>query len=264
MPVYYKQYLTTNEPAAQCEEVLASVLGLAFHFLKTLRFNGKDPQQLYSVCLYARLLELAVASKALLEKNALVGIPILLRSMFEADLDLTNLMKYPEYFKRMNASFLKEKIRLTKNAESSEPNPFLAAVRVKPNLTDDLRKAQDEMDILVTEKKGPVEIRERAELAGRLDEYKSIYKDLCLDTHNNVRSLEDWHIERTTSDEYHVVLFKKTSADLVHHLSAIPAILLHQTKALADFLKTQEIVFEKYFQELKDLQEVVKKLAVDE
>jgi len=41
-----------NEVATQCEDTLASVLGLAMHFLKTLSFNRKNPQQLYSVCLY--------------------------------------------------------------------------------------------------------------------------------------------------------------------------------------------------------------------
>lgn len=65
----------SKEIYERCEESLASVLGLALHFLETLRFNRKNPQQLFSVCLYARLLELATACKALLEKNAMVGIP---------------------------------------------------------------------------------------------------------------------------------------------------------------------------------------------
>ena len=110
----------TNEVAKQCEDTLASVLGLAMHFLKTLSFNRKDPQQLYSVCLYTRLIEIASGCKALLEKNSLVGIPIFLRSMFEADIDLTNLMKNRDYSKRMYASFLNEKLRLTKEAASSK------------------------------------------------------------------------------------------------------------------------------------------------
>ena len=64
---------TANEVAKQCEDTLASVLGLAMHFLKILSFNRKDPQQLYTVCLYTCLFEIASGCKALLEKNALVG-----------------------------------------------------------------------------------------------------------------------------------------------------------------------------------------------
>ena len=112
---------TNNQLAAQCEDFLASVLGLAFHFFKTLEFNRKDPQQLYSICLYARILELASGCKALLENNAFVGIPILLRSMFEADIDLTNSLKCRDYYKRMYASFLEQKLRLTKEAASTRP-----------------------------------------------------------------------------------------------------------------------------------------------
>lgn len=250
-----------NEVATQCEDTLASVLGLAMYFLKTLSFNRKNPQQLYSVCLYTRLVEIACGCKALLEKNCLVGIPIFLRSMFEADIDLTNLMKCRDYSKRMYASFLKEKLRLTKEAASSKPNPFLTAVRESRNPAEDLKETQDELDRLAAEKHGPIDIRCQAELAGRIDEYLSIYNMLCLDTHNNIRSLEDWHIEMDGSD-YHIVAFKQTKADLVHNLSAVPGIVLLQTKALADLLGTSEIVFEKYYKEYRELQQAVKQLGL--
>lgn len=254
----------TNEVAKQCEDNLASVLGLALHFLEILSLNRNDPQQLYSVCLYTRMVEIASGCKSLLENKALVGIPILLRSMFEANIDLTNLMKCRDYSKRMYASFLKEKLRLTREAASSKPNPFLAAVRLKRNPTEDLTETQNELDGLVAEKNGPIDIRCRAELAGKLDEYLSIYNMLCLDTHNNIRSLEEWHIEHSGPDDYKVVAFKQTKADLVHHLSAIPGILLVQTKALADFLHIGDLEFERYFQEYKLLQQNVKNLPAEE
>ncbi|MGR8998069.1 MAG: DUF5677 domain-containing protein, partial [Gammaproteobacteria bacterium] len=230
-----------NKVATQCEDVLASVLGLAMHFLKTISFNHNDPQQLYSVCLYTRLVEIASGCKALLEKDSLVGIPILLRSMYEADIDLTNLMKCRDYSKDMYASFLKEKLRLTKEVASFKPNPFLTAVKASRNPAEDLKETQDEFDRLVAQKHGRIDIRCRAELAGKINEHLSVYNMLCLDTHNNIRSLEDWHLEVTDSNNYHVVAFKQTKADLVHYLSAVPGIILLQTKALADFLGTSGI-----------------------
>lgn len=237
--------------AKHCEVVLESVLGLAFHLLETLRFNGQDPQQIYAVCLYSRLLELASGCKAMLEKNVLVGIPVLLRSMFEADIDLTNLLKCPDYHKRMHASFLEQKIRLTKEAASSRPNPFLADIRENLKPKEDLKQAQNELDKLKSEKNGPIQIRCRAELAGKLDEYLSVYNMLCLDTHNNIRSLENWHIEKTSADEYQVFAFKMTMGELLRHLSAIPSILLEQSKDLANFLEVSDIEFEPYFDKLK-------------
>jgi hypothetical protein len=87
---------------------------------------------------------------------------------------------------------------------------------------------------------------------------------LCLDTHNNIRSLEDWHLEVVGPDDYHAVAFKQTKGDLVHHLSAVPGIILYQTKALADFLGTVGIEFEKYYKEYTELQQAVKQLAAEE
>lgn len=235
------------------EEVLASVLGLALQFIETIRFNRKNPQELVAVCLYARLLELAAACKALLEKNALVGIPILLRSMFEADIDLTNLLKVPSYFKRMTASFLKEKLNLTKEAASSRPSPFLDAVRKSRDPKKDFRETQAELNRLIAEKNGPINIRCRAEFAGKLDEYLTNYSVLCLDTHNNIRSLEEWHIEKLAEEDYRVVAFKQSKADIVPALMYISHILLTQTKFLADFLGTTGIEFDRYFRELHEL-----------
>jgi hypothetical protein len=231
----------------RCEESLASILGLALHFLETLRFDRKDPQQLFSVCYYARLLELATASKALLEKNAVVGIPNLLRSMFEADIDLTNLMKCPDYYKRMYASFLEQKLRLTKEAASSRPNLFLASIREKRNTKKDLCETQAELDRLIAEKNGPITIKCRAELAGKLDEYLSNYNSLCLNAHNNIRSVEDSHIQTMPDGDYKVIMFKQAKTDMVFHVMYISHIFLNQTKSLADFLGTTSIEFDKYF-----------------
>lgn len=107
-----------DDLARECETLLGVVLGLSFRLIGSLRFDRRNPQQLYSVCLYSRLVELASGCKAMMEKNTLIGVPILLRSMFEADVDLTNVMRYAGYPKRMYASFLAEKLRLTKDAAS--------------------------------------------------------------------------------------------------------------------------------------------------
>ena len=131
-----------DELTSLCEESLSTMLGLALHFLKILKFNREDSQQLFSVCIYARLLELACACKALLEKNALIGIPVLLRSMFEASVDLSNLIKHPEYSKTMYASFLKEKIRITKEAIKDDSNPFLESIKANQNLDEVLKDTQ--------------------------------------------------------------------------------------------------------------------------
>ena len=243
---------TTN--LTNCKNVLASVLGLAMHFLNILTFDRKNPQKLYPVCSYIRLLELACACKALVEKDALIGIPVLLRSMFEIDIDLTNLIREPEYFKYMYAAFLKEKHKFVNEVEKPKDNPFFVDIKIQQNSKADIEKTEGELAKLKNAGFSPLNIKQRAERAGKLNEYVSLYKDLCLDTHNNISSLEDWHIEMNGSD-YKVAAFKKKAGDLLPHLIAILGILLHQTKNLAGFLQIDGIQFEKYFQELESIQQ---------
>ena len=84
---------------------------------------------------------------------------------------------------------------------------------------------------------------------------------LCSDAHNNIKSLVDWHIKGAGSDDYRAAAFQQTKADLVHHLSAIPGIVLHQTKAVADLLGISEIEFEKCYKKYTALQQAVKQLG---
>ncbi len=237
----------------QSEDALTSILGFAKYFLETLKFDRKNPQQLYSVCLYARLFEIACGCKALLEKNALVGIPILLRSIFEAGIDLTSLMKCQDYYKRMYASFLKEKLRLTKEVFSSESNPFFVDIISNQSPKKDICDIQDKLDQLIAENNGPINIRDRAELAGKLDEYLSIYNMLCLNAHNNISALGECHLKKSADDNYHVVAFKQTKAELMLYLYTICEILLLQTKALADFLGIKDIEIDNYSTQLQKL-----------
>jgi hypothetical protein len=249
---------------AQCENCLAGILGLAFHFIGTLRFDRNDVQQLICVCLYARIVELASACKALLEKNVLACIPIILRSMFEADIDLTNCMADKDYFERMNLSFLEKKRRLTEEANPSKNNPFLRLISQVRNVKQDLAETQKEIATLSRKGFYSLSIRKRAKQAGKLNEYLSVYNFLCLDTHNNIRALEYQHIQAKSKDQYQVVVFGRNKSDFVEHSIAISDILLSQTKAVNDFMKIEGIDFEKYFSEYKQLQDAVKLLGQEE
>ena len=238
----------------ECENTLASALGLATGVLDVIRFDHQNLQQLFAVCLFARLVELATACQALLEKNALVALPMLVRSLFEADIDLRNIVTDKDYWKRMRASFLTQQLKLTKEAASANPNPFLQAIRETRTPQEDIERIENELAGLKRGGSGPICIRARAERAGHLDVYLTVYNMLCLDTHNNIRSLEDWHIEMKTTNDYHVVLCKKDKRDLMELLTLIPGILLIQCKAISDFLGIENIDFSPYFRELQAMQ----------
>ena len=192
----------------------------------------------------------------------MVGLPVLLRSMFEADVDLTNCIKDEDYFRNMYASFLKESIRLTKETLSEKDNPYLKPIAGFHDFRKKLESTQDELANLKSEGYCALTIRDRADKAGKLNEYLSLYHMLCLDTHNNIGSLEDYHIVSGENHEnYQVVVFKLTKEDLIANISAIPGILFHRTKDLIDFFGLDYANIGQAFEQFKQIQQRLKKFA---
>jgi hypothetical protein len=248
-----------------CEDSLSSALGCALSFLEKVSFDKKDGQQVAAICLFARITELAASCKALLEKQALVGLPILLRSMFEADVDLTNCINDTSYFKAMYAAFLKERIRLTKEALPDKDNPYLSPISQFRDFGNELQVTQVELEQLESEGCCSLNIRERSDKAGKLNEYLSLYNMLCLDTHNNIGSLENYHIiSGENQSDYHVVVFNVKKEDLLACISAIPGILFHRTRDLMEFFGLDDFKIVNCFENFKKLQQSLEEHAQSE
>jgi len=245
--------ITDEKLATGFQDALSSVLGLSDHVIAELKFDGKDPQQLCVVCLYARLHELACGAMALLESGALVGIPLLLRAMFECDVDLTIAVMDPLYYKNMHSSYLKEQIRLGSVAESIDNNPYFGSADARPEILARLHNLRNELSVLKSEGRGPLQISERALLAGKQQEYRTVYNRLCGDTHNSTESLESWHIDKSSPDLLRVTLFRMRKSEILHYMSSLPCLLLLQAQAVAQFFGAEGIDFDTYRQQITGL-----------
>jgi Family of unknown function (DUF5677) len=170
-----------------------------------LHFDNQHPQQLYVICLYGTILETIISCLTLAKEQQLMTIPILLRSVSEAYVDLVNLINDESYPYRMLATFLKEEIRLLKNSLGNESNPFLLNVSDDP--TEELQESEARLEQLKKEGKKPIQVLDKFKLAGWENEYQSVYWVLCNHSHNNISALESRHIEKRGED-YEVVLFK--------------------------------------------------------
>jgi len=53
----------------ELEDCISSALGCSLAFLEKVRFDKDDGQQLTTVCLFARIVEMSASCKALLEKG---------------------------------------------------------------------------------------------------------------------------------------------------------------------------------------------------
>lgn len=92
----------------------------------TLRIDPSNSTHLHAVTLHATITELFGACLVLAEdRDHAIGIPILLRSMQEALVDLDNLVHDAGYIENIEAANLKQLLKLL---DSAKTNPLLAGL----------------------------------------------------------------------------------------------------------------------------------------
>src|SRR5687768_16742016 len=171
-------------------------LGAVIDAMPMIRFDAEKRFQMYAVSLHASIVQLCGGVLVLARTEHTAGIPILLRSMYEAEIDLDLLVTDAEYFQRMDAANLAQMLRLL---HQSPTNPLLAGLEQRHDIRGLKDQLQAELDGLHAQKRGAMDLRARCTKAGRENEYLSIYQSLCMDAHNNVTALIERHLDARES-----------------------------------------------------------------
>ncbi len=155
--------------------------------------------QMHAIALHGTIIELFSACVLLAQWGEPTGIPILLRSEYEALVDLDNLVRDAGYVERMEAANIVQTLKIMKGG------PLRQEFQVG-------RKADfDELSARLAEleqkKKTPLSMRDRCDAVGRLGEYEGIYGLFCMDTHNNASALAERHLSEHKDDGAPVVSF---------------------------------------------------------
>jgi hypothetical protein len=169
-----------------------------------IRFDSEKRPHLYAVTLHTSVVQLCGGCFALARTEHTAGIPILLRSMFEALVDLDNLVHDADFHERMDAANLVQFLKLLREAPA---NPLLAGLDKKHNLAAITAEFKEELGKLSARKGSQKNLRERCIDVGRENEYASIYTLLCLDAHNNTTALFDRHLSQNDAQELRVDAF---------------------------------------------------------
>jgi hypothetical protein len=173
-----------------------------------ITFDPAKRPELYAVTLHASIVQLCGGCLALAKTEHTAGIPVLLRSMFEALVDLDNLVSVQSYHERMDAANLTQ---FLKPMKGSATNPLLAGLERRHDIAAAVAQLQAELDGLLARKRGPQDLRQRCIAVGREHEYTSLYALLCLDAHNNVTALIDRHVSEGASQRLQVDAFGDTN-----------------------------------------------------
>lgn len=196
-----------------------------------LQHDGSDAE-IHALALYATVIELFSGCIALAEKDEPTGLPILLRSIYEAMVDLENLLVDPSYVEYVVAATLRQMLRIMKSRPLHE---------LKEGRSEEYEQFKSALNELESRGIRQLSIRDKCARAQRLDEFESLYGLLCLDTHNNGAALAERHLSERTDGVVQISLFSRQdplivarrinvglsfslqSAQMIHRAFKVPA-----------------------------------------
>jgi Family of unknown function (DUF5677) len=145
-----------------------------------------------ALALHGTTIELFAGCLALADTERAAAIPIVMRSLYEAAVDLENLLLNAEYLKNMEAANLAQIHELL---VQGRVNPLFRGLDQGSDTTANLRQFGNRLAELKRLGRGVLSIKDRCAAVNRDDEYRTVYALLTLDVHNNLAALGDRHFE---------------------------------------------------------------------
>jgi len=212
-----------------------TVLGL----VESLHFDKKHPWHLHLVLLYGTMIELLGSACILIREGVPMGVPILLRSALEADLDFMILAKERRYGYHIRAAELHEWIRILREAKKRQ-NPFLSGIAQIPNLEEVLVHWQTELSELKEKGFGPLKQKQKFHRAELEPVYRSFYNFLCCHSHNNIRALVSRHIDIAADrKDFQVEYYAPVKLDaLLPYIDSFCGIIVSSTETIHRILQS--------------------------
>jgi len=155
--------------------------------------------QFYALGLYGTIIHLFSACVLLASFGEPTGIPILLRSMYEAMVDLHNLVRDPSYACRIEDADLKQILSIMGSGSLREA--------FQEKRKGDYEQLSARVAEIEGEGKASLSIRKRCKAVERLEEYESLYALFCLDTHNNASALAERHVTESEDGSLQISFF---------------------------------------------------------
>lgn len=163
--------------------------------------------QIYALGLYGSIIEQFSACILLAQFGEPTTIPIILRSMYEALVDLDNLVQDASYACRIEHANIKQTLSIMRSGPLRE-----AFEKGRKEDYDQLTARRTEIE---DEGKASLKISKRCEAVGRRDEYDSLYAMFCLDTHNNASALAERHLSEAEDGSPVISFFGKYDPKVV-------------------------------------------------
>ncbi len=242
---------TNFQSITHLHEVLLSEIYCTFDGLNPkIRWNTDQ----IKVALFLRILSGGDSIVALVSNRLFTYIPMILRSMLEARVDLINLIDNHDYirimtfcFAEQESKFLSECINDTELAKYFENGEvgllrYNNANKYKSNNAD-IKKCQSHR------------ISNRFVRAGVGSDYCTTYNELCRATHNNIDKLMSDHFDATGTKYYaHTVPDLNTYRS---HIFVSSNILIHSSILVSPLFGLEEATLDKAINMYTNLQDTI-------
>ena len=240
--------MTPKEIVRQAEKLVGGMLQSCAEESHQIRFNKNIAQQLYAICVYGTILEIARDALELVMKHNRISPAILLRSLLEAYVDLVNIIRDENYLNHMYASAIDQKIKMLEGALKSE-NPFLKLLSEDPELC---KKRIKELKESKPSGYKPFKINKKFELAGLEDDY-AVYRLLCTETHHDMQAIEQRHLQIEDNDKLSSIdFFREIDSEAAQrYILLLGDITINSSLRIFEFLKSPRLealkdVYNKY------------------
>ena len=263
MSIVFGHLMKTSQdkrnPSGELFDFMCQAHEVALGLIPRLKFNKIHPWHRNLVLLYLTMLELTGAVCILIREKIGIAVPILLRSLVEADLDFINLAKNRRYGYHMRASELKEWIKILKGAKGGRNN-FLKDISHVAGLDATLENWETELNHLKGKGYKPLSPAEKFVKAGLNAVYESVYNDLCCDSHNNIRALTSHHLNILPGKtDFQVEVYAPINYDaLLPYIDTFCGILVSGTEEIHKILQSKPCYeIEKLKEELHRLRQAI-------
>lgn len=184
-----------NDPAKLFEgttNTFGDLHARAIEASRAMVFDGSHDLHAHCIALYGTILELSESSVDLANRRQLVAAKIVLRSVFEAVVDLVNLTQEPAFGHCIEFESLDENAKFLR-ALLSDRNPNAAGMNLE-KVRESLASTEQRRDASGQKGGRKVSRYEKCERIGLSHEYGTTYRHLCGEAHHNRSILIGRHV----------------------------------------------------------------------
>jgi hypothetical protein len=189
---------------------------------------------------YLTIMQSAAECAGLLNRPT-ITVGSVLRGILESFADLCALVQAPSYVRRMLATFYDQKRVLYTDMLRDPANPFHADLAQRCDPAAELAHVTRLLELQKADGFMPYSNFERLVCGDLKHEYRSLYWQLCLESHNSISAIEARHVEQT-ADGVSLGLFKGNGpGELLKYYDSLTSMIIEASLRVHSFVGSQQV-----------------------